>query len=257
MSADLNTSITLRGEKDDLLEMLKVLRAFETKTHDRQTGHYYGYIEMVKVSGNSKTCKPERLDDLDLQEFLSKAGNELTVEASGPWGRFAHPEETELFEALADAAPNAFFDGNISGFVTGADVGHYGRLENGLLCLENYYRANEDNIDAYIKYLKKKISRLKFCKLFKIDKDEFDMERYNMFIKEAIDYDFPDIDYDTFIALCGSKADEEQFANAMKTLAEQEIMDFYSFSDSDEAWDIFLSNPVYYNPISKKYRRKK
>ena len=53
MSADLNTSITLRGEKDDLLEMLKVLRAFETKTHDRQTGHYYGYIEMVKVSGNS------------------------------------------------------------------------------------------------------------------------------------------------------------------------------------------------------------
>lgn len=272
MSADLDTSITLRGEKEELLAMLKVLKEFDMDTETlfqyRQTHPIYGYIEWVEVLGNSQKRELKSMNEADLQDFISKAGNELSVHAMGPWGNYGLPEDLGLFEALAEAAPNAYFEGAINGFITGADVGHYGTLENGLLCLQNYYKSDEcydedDEDDGfseeYIKYFKKKISRVKFCKLFKIDKDEFDMECYEEFIAEAMEHSFPikghDLDYDTFVELCDSEIDEEQYAKALKTLEELEMMDFEKFCESAD--EMFLSSPEYYDPITKKYKKSK
>ena len=254
MSADLNTSITMRGSFEELLSMIKVLQLFESeKLQQYRTTKDCGYIEWVNVQGASGVIRTSELSEQKLIEFLSNAGNELIIDAAGPWGAFCEPGEVGLFEALSEAAPNAFFDGNINGFVTGADVSHIGKLIDGKLHLTDYYVADETFPELYVEEVEKKLSYSKFCKLFNVDKEEFELEYYSDFIMEASEEGFPnEMDYDTFMEFCDcAEIDEEQFENALNQVADLGIVDFETFCESINEDD--FSTKSVYNPIEKVY----
>ena len=128
MTVEFDTKITMRGTSEELLSMLKVLQQFETeKKQQYLKNDDCGYIEMVTVQGASGGIQIAELSEQKLIDFLSGPRNVLSVEAFGPWGRFYEPGEVGLFEALSEAAPNSFFDGNISGYSSYAEFRHTGK----------------------------------------------------------------------------------------------------------------------------------
>ena len=63
----------------------------------------------------------------------------IDLELSGPYGSFGNIEEFDLFERLADAAPNAYFIGYIDGFDPGGEQTMRGILEDKVLTLRYSY----------------------------------------------------------------------------------------------------------------------
>lgn len=234
MSADLNTFIKMEGTREELLEMLKVLRKYATDMHEQYKNHRdCGYLENVCASGADEEVDLEDVTDEELEEFLETSGTELTVDASGPWGCFFHPAEIGLFEAMADAAPNASFEGSIDGFVTGADVNCCAVFKDGVLNLSNFMIPDEAWGEVYLKAMKKKLSFAKFCKLFKVDKEEMDSSEYEDFLMEASDCGFPDdLEYDEFMDLCpASQLDEDQYGAALEKISDLGIVDMETFRE--------------------------
>lgn len=234
MSADLNTFIEMRGTREELLEMLKVLRKFATEMREQYNYHRdCGYIEWVSAEGGDGKVRLDDITDEALEEFLETSGTELKVDASGPWGSFYHPAETGLFEALADAAPNASFEGSIDGFVTGADVNCNAVLSDGVLHLSNFMIPDEAWDEVYLKAMKKKLPFAKFCRIFKVDKEEMDSSEYEDFLLEASDCGFPDdLEYDEFMSMCpASQLEEDQYEEAREKVSGLGIVDMATFRE--------------------------
>ncbi len=256
MSADLNTAITFHGNKAELSAIMKVLRTYETeKLEQYRTQRNCGYINWVTVSGASGECRTEKMTDEEIESFASTAGTKVIINASGPWGVFNFPGDVGLFEAMADVAPNAMFTGHMDGFITGADVSCSVELRGGLMHISEYAIPDEEFPELYTEDFKKKLPYAKFCKLFKVDKEEFDKDSYEEFIYEAGDEGFPsDIDYDTFVDLCyGSEIDEDMFDEAIEKVAELGIVDFDTFRDDIDR-DEYAEKHIY-DPKTKTYSK--
>ena len=249
MSADLNTSITVKGNEEELLAILKILSMFENENCERyRTKHDCAYFDCVYANGK----RIKDLSDEATTDFLKEAEGELQVEASGPYGVFDKLCEVGLFEAMADAAPGAWFRGNSSGFVTGADVSLDAELKDGTLHLAEYYMADEVLPDEYKKIIQNKLPYEQFCKLFKIDEGEFDEECYLDFIEEAIgECGFPDMDYDQFIEYCeSSSVSEDEYDQAVGQIQSIDLMDFDTFRDTIDEEE-YTEHRVY-DPTDKK-----
>ena len=100
-----------------------------------------------------------------------------------------------------------------------------------------------------------KLPYSKFCKLFKVDKDEFDKECYEEFIYEAGDEGFPnEMDLDTFLDFCcSSEIDEDKFEDAIEKVSELGIVDFSTFRDDIDR-DEYAEKRIY-DPVTKTYSR--
>lgn len=144
MSADLSTRIHLKGTSDELLSMLRTLRSFNR-------GKMCS-LGSIRASYRSDDRNKKYISDIDMKnsellEFVSESKNEIYVEARGPYGCF-DMGKIIIFEALADSAPNAYFDGRITGFITGADVGYTATLSDGKM-KTSYYEMPDDYLPAY------------------------------------------------------------------------------------------------------------
>lgn len=256
MSADLSTSISMRGNQEALAAMLKVLRSFETEKREQyRTQRNCGYLEGVSVTGASGTCRTERMTDEEIQAFAATAGGELSIGAGGPWGVFNFPGDVGLFEALADVAPDAAFVGQIDGFITGADVFHRAELADGVMQIAEYNIPDEEIPELYTADFKKKLSHAKFCKLFKVDRDDFDRDCYEEFIYEAGAEGFPsEMDYDTFLEFCDcAEIDEDKFEAAIEKVSELGVVDLDTFRDDIDRED-YMEKRIY-DPRTKTYSR--
>lgn len=256
MSADLNTVISIQGNQEELFAVLKVLRSYETEKRDQyRTQRNCGYIDHVVVTGALGDCRIEKMIDEELMTFLSTAGEKLIITTGGPWGAFYTPSEAGLFEAMADVAPDATFRGSTEGFVTGADVSYSVELSDGLMHISECLIPNEEFPELYIKEFKEKLPYAKFCKLFKVDKEEFDKDSYEEFIDEAGNEGFPnEMDYDTFIEICyGSEIDEDKFEDAVEKVSELGIVDFDTFRDEIDM-DEYAEKSIY-DPKTKTYSK--
>ena len=91
-------------------------------------------------------CSPA----LFLVIILNGAG--VFVSASGPWGSFGYLDEISLFEDMAVAAPNANFQGSISGFNTGGNQDAEFELINGLLHSRYAFQGDEYYDDEEYEY---------------------------------------------------------------------------------------------------------
>jgi hypothetical protein len=153
MAADFFINIEMRGSNDEVLEMLKVLRRYETEKHEQYVNsHDCEYIEGVRIGGarddsDSSGYDLEEMSDDELIEFIEENGCEIYADASGPWGRFSFLDEIGLFIDMADTAPNAEFEGSISGFNTGGDQDAEFKLVDGLLHCR--YAIPGDNFAEY------------------------------------------------------------------------------------------------------------
>ena len=151
MSADFNTFIHLKGTKEELCKMLQVVKTFEVNNYKQYVEkHDFAYIDSVQIAKNKKfffTDKSKRLSDLDnveLEEFLNTGKKEVFVSASGPWGIFGFLDEISLFDEIAEAAPNASFDANITGWNSGGDQDAEFELINGLLYSRYAFHMDDD-----------------------------------------------------------------------------------------------------------------
>ena len=198
MSADLNTEIRIQGNKDDVLNVLKVLRLYHK-------GKEKVYIDIVNVSFNNKKyeiregtkdTELEKITKTNLKTPKSDDVPFMEIEFGGPWGRFETPASSGIFEALADVAGEATFSGQTTGFVTGADVTTKVNYSEHKLKITECYVPNEAYGDNYIECFKNNISASKFARTFKLDKinDEF---VYNEFISDFLVED-PLLEYTNF-----------------------------------------------------------
>ena len=99
MSADINTEITLRGKKKELLAFIKVLRVFERdKLTQYQAGEECSYIEFVELDNGMDTVDLDDLTIAEIKELISECEeNEIKATMEGPYGRFGKLGETDPF----------------------------------------------------------------------------------------------------------------------------------------------------------------
>lgn len=283
MSADLSTEIKITGTKEELTNMLKVIFNYTTINYEqyKQTGVGL-YLDLVTVKSNNKKIKiTQNTKESEIEEFSNSLKTTLELEAGGLYGSIGSFDDIAsnsekiplsiredlkqfpyisslspaLFKDLATAAPNANFKGIFSGFITGADVSLEAELKNKKLYLSSYYEDNEFFSEIYPKAIMKQLSHAKFCKIFKVDKDDFDKDCYIDFINEAIRYEgFPDMDYDDFTSYCDStELDEDEYEEALEKIENIEFIDFDTFYDNYNKSE--LTTSAIYNPLTEKYEK--
>ncbi len=178
MYADFNTEVTVKGTADELAAIGAVL--WEAKDNE---------IEITLNSINIGSWY-KSIFAIEKEEFLSivsSADGEFTVEAEGPYGRFGDLAEVELFTDMANAAPDAYFSGEIHGVSDGSGeyMDAYATLEDRKLSLhfentsvscENEDRENASGhrfcISEKLKYFKNRDSLINELKCSKAEVEE-------------------------------------------------------------------------------------
>ena len=118
--SSINTTIKIKGTKEELDAILEVLTEYSTTMKEEyENGEYAVYLDMVQTKNISS--------------------DEIAVEASGPYGCYDILSNTGLFHTMAESAPAAYFKGCMDGFITGATVRLDAELKNGELFTEELY----------------------------------------------------------------------------------------------------------------------
>ena len=145
-AADFNTGMTLRGTREELLAMLKVLKSYATEKHDQYVKERNcAYLMSVFLARHQSAGLGQRIDmmtDEDMLDLIDECKNVIEVDASGPYGIFGFLSEVRLFLDLAEAAPHATFEGGMGGFNPGGDQVAAYELKDGLLYCK--YAEGED-----------------------------------------------------------------------------------------------------------------
>jgi hypothetical protein len=243
MSADFNTSITLSGTKEEILNIFEVLKSYESGSHD-------AYIDSVRISHRKE--KSRRLSDMsedEIYSFLKSRKKEIYIAAEGPYGRYDGLENSGLFQDMASAAPGASFDGYMSGCQAGADYDLHTELKEGRLSLSLSYEDYGDMPESYEDYVMDKLSYDEFIELFKINSDEFDYENFISDVFTSGRFYYSPYTYEDFKEDCDcSEINEDEFKIAIEKVIELEILD----EDSFRAQAYACAKSIY-DPIERKY----
>lgn len=240
MAADFNTEILMKGTDEELLNMIKVLKRYETDMYNQyKEKRDCEYIMSVRINGDKSL---ESLSDDDLKDVVQNSQRTVKVTAEGPYGVFGLLEEVCLFEDMAVAAPNAYFNGLMFGFNAGGEQAKRGEMENECLHLyidypkDDFYDEEEHNemIDTewdaeqiYSPVTKKyrDVPEENMLKASKTESTEMENE----------------VD-DEYVAYVKSKLSYKQFIGMFGIYPE----DFYE-EDYEEIIDIYFSDGFIYN----------
>lgn len=245
MQADFFTSISVTGTKEDLKQIIKVLKKLEAREFD----FYLGDVKFEK--NNESVFLADLKDELSIDLFIADSNGVLEIEAGGPWGHYENLAGAKLFERIADAAPRVSFNGKTEGGTSYTTENIECELKNGILHIESFYEANEEADDAYIDLLTEKVPYDRFLKLFKINEDDYDEDDYNDYLSESGGYDyFMRDDFDDFIDCCSASKINETEYESLKQQMSEEGLDWEYFilnfeGGSTETYD--------YDPINHKY----
>ena len=268
MSGDFNGKLNIKGTIEEKKEIIKILNVFEKDNlaQYRKNRDCF-YIDMVCLKGlKGKYKKGVYLNQLSAEElglFLAKAGDEFTVEFSGPWGAFAIPGDFDFFEILADSAPDAYISGKISGFDSSEDVDYEAELKNGVLSLTSCITDDEEFggelREAYAEYIENELPYSKFCELFKVNESDFNSFEYHDLIIDFADNGFPvSMEFEDFSDYCAcSKINKKEYNCVIEELSKTGIEDYSGFCDlkSVELKKTYAQKAVY-NPKTKMYDEK-
>ena len=168
MTAYINTDITLKGNKEEILKVINYLKN-------------NGYL-------SSHTINKKSIDNLNDDELLLLINeNNTTIKMNGPYGKYNELYDTKIFEEVSNIVPNIYFYGISKGAQGGVNVELIGELKDKKLRLV-YQDANDYGYDVYMNYLNKVFSKEKFCKLFKINIDDLDDDYQDFFTSEYLDF---------------------------------------------------------------------
>ena len=149
-AADFNAGATIKGTKEEVLAILKVVLDYNTtKKEQYNKKRNCPYLTSVYVRGADEKGMGTRLapaEDADFLKFIEEKNCEIVIDASGPYGSFGLLEEVDIFHDMAEAAPNASFSGGMGGFGTGGDQFANFELKDGLLYCK-YSLPSDDEWD--------------------------------------------------------------------------------------------------------------
>ena len=137
MSAEFDTTVTIKGSEDELKALLKVLRYYQDEMYERYcNGEECAYLEDFSAS------------DEEILATAKNNGGSVEFEIIGPYGYFVDPDEIELFDDMAKAAPNSYFKCHVEGFNCGADIDYTYELKDGEVNQESkFFPFDEDTED--------------------------------------------------------------------------------------------------------------
>ena len=150
-AADFNTSAQIKGTREDVFAIVKILKSYATEKHDQYSkSRNCQYLQSAYLANQDTVGLGQRINymtDEDLFEFIDSSNCDVIVGASGPYGHFGFLDEVKIFRDMADAAPNASFVGGMSGFNPGGDQDAAFELKNGLLYCKYAFGDEEDCYD--------------------------------------------------------------------------------------------------------------
>ena len=132
--AEFHTEITVKGSKDEYLSILKTMHFFTDERHAQYRKSkdcwFLGSMQWSEDFG--------AITDQTLAKYVKNGNLEIAIE--GPYEAFSSlSNDIDLFERLADAAPQCQFEGVIWGWNAGGDQGIKAKLKNGKLFLLDVY----------------------------------------------------------------------------------------------------------------------
>ncbi|MBR2742361.1 MAG: hypothetical protein IKD89_02105 [Clostridia bacterium] len=252
MSSDISTFIKFKGNTDELTALIGVIKSFETDSKKDAD------FDSVCIGTNEHDLEDwDFLEDEEIRALIEKASAEIVIEAEGPYGYFWSLSGAGLFQALAEAAPTAFFDGRSSGFDNGGDFALDAELKDGKLYLAEYELSNDELNKKYAEHIKEKLPYTEFCSIFKVDTDRFDADDYIAFLDSAINAPFDgwpyDKSYDEYMeCLSASEITKEEYEKAIENLRRLKIADIDDFRAETIKQ---ITRHSVYDPVTKKYKR--
>ena len=251
MTADYQLDITMEGTTDELKSMLGVVGLY--------TGEKPQSFSFIKVSGKEIDLK--NLTDEIINEVSSSG--KVTLTALGPWGSYGELNDVGLFREMAEAAPKAHFNAEISGSGTYEVQNLKCELKDGLLNITTYFESNEAAGEEYAEDFVKKLPYGKFKKLFKVSGEDFDKEAYRYMAENLIDVfrdSFEDADFDEFVEWLEdnegeTELDEDEFREIAGSKLEP--LGIMTGDDFEESHECGATNEYVYDPLAKAYVGKK
>ena len=181
MAADFCKTIVLKGTVKDMCAMLETVQkvARENRRNSRDNDGI-PYIEAQLSDGRT-------LREMSKEEILDfcRHKRSVSLEVMGPYDSFDKPEETGLFEIIANAAPHASFTGTVNGFVGSSNLYAVAELKNGKLTVKSFAIA-DDIPDPYTVEMMERLPFEKFAELFHVDTEAFREEDYPWFVSEIM-----------------------------------------------------------------------
>ena len=255
MDAYFSLEMTLIGDRIDIKKMLEVLVNYSN----------YGDREVcftgIELNGRDEHPGPGRIDlknitDELVSELLSSG--KVEVRATGPFGYYVELNDVDLFREMAEVAPNARFDAEISGSQQYSVQNLNCRLDEGKLYITTFFQFNSEAGDAWKADFKKKLPLEKFKELFAVSGD-FNEKSYAGALND-FECDFRDgleyVAFDDFVFTIEhnngiTELDEERFKKIMKCeLPALGICDPVEFEDGYEGG---TTNEYIFDPIAKAY----
>lgn len=227
MAADINTNIKLKGTKEEIMNIIKVI-----KDNKYLSGHTI----------NGKYI--DNMLDNEIEGLIEKNNNEISIEADGPYGNYVTLPDTKIFESIADTSPNASFTGISKGFQGSSDVELTAELKDKKLHLIYTHTTDEYGYNEYLDYVNELLPIEEFCELFKIDEEDLDEEDYEDFFTS----EYPDIinlkrfkEYFSY-----SNINESEFEEAQNKYEKLKIYDFNAFEQikAEESAKEWIYNPI-------------
>ena len=148
-ASDFNTGAKISGTKEEVFSILKVMHSYLTEKREQyREKRNCPYLSSLYIDGEDELDarrRIEQLSDEELMTFIEEKNCTIIVSASGPYGVFGLLDEVDLFHDMAEAAPNAYFEGGMGGFGTGGDQFASFELKDGhMICKYKYPNENDD-----------------------------------------------------------------------------------------------------------------
>jgi hypothetical protein len=253
MSSRIYTELTIKGTPKQLFKMLKAIQEFEETSNEKYlANHDCGYIENAQVVFDSELYHLHDLSDEDLEEFLQKT-KQVPLDISGPFGKYSNLAEVNLFNIIAEAAPQATMTGASYDDTDFIDAVLRAEQHDGKLHLENYQCTVEDVYLDYMKAITDKLSYNSFRKDFQLEKRDFSFRDYQDFIDAFIGSgQFPDLmPYEEFLDECpGCQISEQEFDSIIENIKDLDLPNLDVFKEKNKK---NYTAHFCYDPFTKEY----
>lgn len=253
MMADFEFRLMMKGNCEQLTRMLQIIGPYF------EEGKKPAYFTDAHTKGKD-------IDFDNIQKEIISSG-EITITAYGPYGEFFELNDVDIFRDLADAVPDAYFNGEISGEGEYETQDLKCELKEKVLNIETSILSNEDEDDevdnAWIDDFVKRLPLNKFVDVFKVVGDDFDNDSYRNVVGQ-IAYDYSDLsemelgDFTGYLNECDAETElnEDEFIDAVnEKLSNVGIMSLEYFRDDYEC-SATQTKKFVYDPVKKKTKKK-
>ena len=259
MTADFELILVLRGNKSDIKNMLEVF------AHYCHYGDREVCFNFVKVNGKYTCWGDDAIDweniTDELVAELSSSG-EILIDANGPYGSYIELNDVDLFREMAEVAPDANFEAEISGYQQYSVQNLKCRLEDKKMYITTFFQSNSEAGDAWVEDFMKKIPLEKFKKLFEISGGDFNEDNYKYTVigfRNLIYGAFEEVDFDYFVdKIEDYKGKTELNKRRFKKIMKTNLPSYGIRTPEDFEYDYKggETKEYVYNPVTKAYEGK-